>query len=161
MSLPRLLTPKQYAALIGKSHAHVGDMLMRGRITDAQKVGGRWVISEHAEILDIGENEDPEIAALAKYFAVKPELDWSVELPPDPPLGLGNKSPKGDQRRIRVPGFLRIVESLNLGRREVYRRTKVHPSTQAKMVKNEKVHPSVILRLSKGLEIPPEEFLKA
>lgn len=156
-NLPNLYTARQYALLIGKPKSQVSYLLSKGRIPEAQKVDGRWIIPENAVILERDFRRDPNMIQYAKLFSEIPEIDTSVELPEKTwPVSPG----KPEVEKVKVPGYARIVEEVGLGKGKIYTLTGVHPLTQNKMLRGEPVIPSVVVRLSVGLEREVGDFLR-
>lgn len=156
-NLPKLYTARQYALLLGIPKQNLSYLLRRGRIPEAQKVDGRWIIPENAVILEKDFRSAPDMIQYAKLFSKVPDLDHSHELPEKTlPVSPGT----GGVEKVRVPGYRRIVEDLGLSKNDIYVRTGVHLLTQNKMLREEPVIPSVVVRLSEGLEREVGDFLR-
>lgn len=155
--LPELLSIRQYAAYLGKSYMQVWNALHRGRIPRSQYVDGTWVIAKDATILRSGLENDPLIANLPAEFISEGVVKYPSAIPENKKI-VRNWKPTGDSRKVVIWGYNDAVK--DMGIREIYRITGVHPSTQKKLRDEEPVQPSVVWSLSRNLGIEPEDLLR-
>lgn len=157
--LPRLLSARQVAEVLGKSVRSVQEGLRRGRFTRTQYVSGLgYVIAEDFRIRPVHFDDALTDGLPDELISDEPMKDFSALT--EKPIPIRNPSGEVGHKKIGIPGFKRIKQERQLGAKQVYRLTGVHDMTQAKILKGEKVHPTVLLRLAKGLEIEPDELLR-
>lgn len=156
--LPRLLSARQVAEVLGKSVDSVREGLRRGRFTRTQYISGLgYVIAEDFRIRPVHFDDALTDGLPDELISDEPMKDFTNLT--EKPIPIRNPSGVTDHSRIAIPGFKRIKAERKLGAKQVYRMTGVHDMTQAKILEGKKVHPTVLLRLAKGLEVEPDELL--
>lgn len=149
--LPRLLTAKQYAGMIGRSEQWVSKTLKDGRIPAAQRVAHMWVIPEDALIVPlymenfpldlIDTNVPDEFVLWGAPRKVNPIPEFNYK------KLTGNPNPIGKRKnKVRTPGLKSVRE------RRGY--------SIDRLSRGSGVRPNYIIDGERGLLIPIKSMLK-